>query len=133
MDAAPTREFPMPKTQFKHQTAPRKTKSKARTRVTTARRPKRRPSSRDEAQRHPTKNVARTDSKQAHILALLQASTGTSIDAMAKATGWQPHSVRGFLSAVVRKKLGLNLISEPSEAGRIYRIKDGKTSSALKA
>ena len=45
------------------------------------------------------------------------------------ATGWQQHSVRGFLAGVVRKKLGLNLVSEPTDKGRVYRIKDGKASS----
>jgi hypothetical protein len=46
------------------------------------------------------------------------------------ATEWQQHSVRGFLAGVVRKKLGLNLISEVTDRGRVYRIKDGKGSSA---
>jgi hypothetical protein len=46
------------------------------------------------------------------------------------ATEWQQHSVRGFLAGVVRKKLGLNLISEVTDKGRVYRIKDGKGSSA---
>ena len=36
--------------------------------------------------------------------------------------------VRGFLAGVIRKKLGLNLISEKTEKGRVYRIKDGKAS-----
>jgi hypothetical protein len=38
--------------------------------------------------------------------------------------------VRGFLAGVVRKKLGLNLVSEQTDKGRVYRIKDGKPSSA---
>jgi hypothetical protein len=46
------------------------------------------------------------------------------------ATEWQQHSVRGFLAGVVRKKLGLNLVSEPTDKGRVYRIKDGTASSA---
>jgi len=45
-------------------------------------------------------------------------------------TEWQQHSVRGFLAGVVRKKLGLNLISEVTDKGRVYHIKDGKGSSA---
>jgi hypothetical protein len=44
-------------------------------------------------------------------------------------TEWQQHSVRGFLAGVVRKKLCLNLVSEQTDKGRIYRIKDGKASS----
>jgi hypothetical protein len=47
------------------------------------------------------------------------------------ATNWQQHSVRGFLAGVVRKKLGLNLVSEQTEKGRVYRIREGKASPAL--
>ena len=39
-----------------------------------------------------------------------------------KATGWQKHSVHGFLAGVVRKKLGLTLVSEKSDGERVYRI-----------
>jgi hypothetical protein len=46
------------------------------------------------------------------------------------ATSWQQHSVRGFLAGIVRKKLGLNLVSEPREGGRVYRIIDDASSSA---
>jgi hypothetical protein len=66
----------------------------------------------------------RTESKQARIIAMLRTPSGATIEAMMQATGWQQHSVRGFLAAVVRKKLGLNLVSVKEEAGRIYRIAD---------
>jgi hypothetical protein len=42
------------------------------------------------------------------------------------ATDWQQHSVRGFMAGVVRKKLGLNLVSEQTNKGRVYYIRDGK-------
>jgi hypothetical protein len=76
------------------------------------------------------KTTARRDTKHARIIAMLRAPAGATLAAIKTATGWQPHSVRGFLAGVVRKKLGLNLVSKQTEKGRIYRIKDGKASSA---
>ena len=64
----------------------------------------------------------RADSKQAKVLGMLHSAQGTTIDAIAKATNWQPHSVRGFLAGVVRKKLKLDLVSEHLGDVRIYRI-----------
>jgi hypothetical protein len=77
-----------------------------------------------------SKTTTRHDTKHARIIALLRAPAGTTIAAIMAATDWQQHSVRGFLAGVVRKKLGLNLVSEQTDKGRVYRIKDGKASSA---
>jgi hypothetical protein len=76
-----------------------------------------------------SKPAARTDTKHTHIITMLRAPAGTTIAAIMTATEWQQHSVRGFLAGVVRKKLGLNLVSEQTNKGRVYRIKDGKASS----
>lgn len=63
------------------------------------------------------------DTKQGRILAMLHTGTGVTLAEMMDATGWQAHSVRGFLSAVVRKKLGLPIASEKATDGeRHYRI-----------
>ena len=67
----------------------------------------------------------RANSKQARVLRLLLRPNGATVATIIESTGWQPHSVRGFLAGVVRKKLGLKLASEKSDGGRIYRIAGG--------
>jgi hypothetical protein len=60
--------------------------------------------------------------KQARVVELLRSPAGTSIAVVMKATGWQPHSVRGFFAGVVQKKLRLKLNSKKINGNRIYRI-----------
>ncbi len=79
------------------------------------------------------------DSKQDRIVALLQRPEGANLDVLVKETGWQKHSVRGFLAGTVRKKLKLPLLSEKIDGVRNYRIgtakaaRTKKTSAARKA
>jgi hypothetical protein len=72
------------------------------------------------------KPKAGSDTKHARIIGMLRAPAGATIAAIMTVTNWQQHSIRGFLAGVVHKKLGLNLISELTDKGRTYRIKDGK-------
>ncbi len=63
-------------------------------------------------------------SKTGACLALLRQAEGTSLKELMAATGWQAHSVRGFLSGTVKKKLGLTLVSTSGVEGvRRYQIK----------
>ncbi len=64
----------------------------------------------------------RSGTKQSVAVEMLRSPAGSTIAALTKATGWQPHSVRGFLAGVVRKRLKLNLQSAVSEGVRVYRI-----------
>jgi hypothetical protein len=62
-------------------------------------------------------------SKTETCLELLRRRDGATIEELQKATGWQAHSVRGFMSGMVKKKLGLTLASEkPKDGTRRYRI-----------
>ena len=70
--------------------------------------------------------AAKSQSKQECVLALLRRKEGVTVSAIMKATGWQQHSVRGFLAGVVRKKLRLNLVSRESDGKRVYRVLAGK-------
>jgi len=67
---------------------------------------------------------AREGSKTEKVLDLLKRSGGATAKELMKATGWQAHSVRGFLSGTLRKKMGLAVTSTKGEDGeRSYSIK----------
>jgi hypothetical protein len=66
--------------------------------------------------------------KRETCIALLKRPKGASLTDLQKATGWQAHSVRGFLSGTIRKLEGVRLISEIKSGSRCYRIEAGKAS-----
>jgi hypothetical protein len=61
--------------------------------------------------------------KQGLLLELLRRKNGATIEEMVKATDWQPHSIRGAISGLIKKKLGLPVTSDSvAGRGRVYRI-----------
>ena len=87
-----------------------KSKPKAATRSTARKTSK--PKSRARSAPVSSKPATGPHTKHARIIAMLRTPSGATIVSLVAATEWQQHSVRGFLAGVVRKKLGLNLVSE---------------------
>jgi hypothetical protein len=76
-----------------------------------------------EIQQPKQSGAPRHDSKTAKILALLKRPGGASLPQLQKATDWQAHSVRGFLSGAVKKKMGLRVqASKRADGTRAYRV-----------
>jgi len=128
----------MPKTKSKRKTASSASDSKTKTRNSLRRtaarkavplKPVTKSATHQQPQSAPQPTVSH-ESKKARIITMLQAPGGASIEAMARAAKWQPHSVRGFLAGVVRKKLGLTLVSADGKNGRVYRVTDRMASAA---
>lgn len=61
-------------------------------------------------------------SKQSQLLSLLRSTSGSTMEQMIEATGWQAHSIRSCISAVFRKKMGLTVEHIILDAERLYRI-----------
>ena len=66
---------------------------------------------------------SRDGSKQAQLIAMLRRAKGATVDEIAEALSWQPHTVRGAIAGALKKKLSLDVTSEKDDTrGRIYRI-----------
>ena len=95
-------------------------KSKAAKKATAAKKAHKAP---DGVKRRKAAASVRQGSKTAKVLDLLKRPGGTTLKELMKATGWQPHSLRGFLSGTVRKKMGLTVNSTKCEDGeRSYSV-----------
>jgi hypothetical protein len=71
--------------------------------------------------KQPVQPRTREGSKQARLIAMLQRAKGATIDEIAEALAWQPHTVRGAIAGALKKKLGLTIVSEKSNVrGRVY-------------
>jgi len=104
----------------KPRVAPERTKSGKKT--TPAQKRAKTPNAAKQAK--PAKAGAREGSKAEKVLELLKRRQGATLADLMKATGWQKHSIRGFLSGTVGKKMGLTLISKKAEGGeRNYSVK----------
>ena len=70
-----------------------------------------------------TADRVRPGSKTAKVLDLVKRSGGATLKHLMKATGWQAHSVRGFLSGTLGKKMGLKIESSKTNGGeRVYSL-----------
>lgn len=70
----------------------------------------------------PKTTATKSPTKQEQLLALLRRPQGTTIEQAARTLDWQTHSVRGIISGVLKKRLGLTITSEEAEGGRVYRV-----------
>lgn len=75
------------------------------------------------AKKAPATKTPGRETKGGTVIALMQRADGATASELQKASGWQAHSVRGFISAVAGKKMGLKVASARRDDGqRVYRI-----------
>jgi Protein of unknown function (DUF3489) len=121
---AATASSKKPKAKKKHRVAPRR----AKVAPAKAKSPRKATAAKKAPKGHPEpqvamSRVARDGSKTAKMLDLLKRPGGATSKELMKATGWLPHSVRGFLSGTVGKKMGLTVISAKGDDGeRSYSV-----------
>jgi len=114
-DALNTKENKMSETTT--ETTPKKTKATKKSAKTT------KPAKAKQTAKATKPKGTRSGSKAEKVLGLMKRKEGATLAEIARATDWQNHSVRGFVSGHVIKKLGLKVESTKSEAGeRTYRI-----------
>jgi hypothetical protein len=70
----------------------------------------------------PGDHPAKKETKSAAIIELLKKPDGATLEQMMEATGWQKHSVRGFLAGTLKKKHGLAAVSTKVDGTRMYKI-----------
>lgn len=71
----------------------------------------------------PKARTPREGTKQAKLIEMLRRPDGATIDEIAAATQWQPHTIRGAFAGALKKRLGLEVTSEKVEGrGRVYKL-----------
>ena len=88
----------------------------------TPKKPARKPAQRRKVAAKALATASRPGSKRDAVLALLRRANGATAHEIMKATGWQRHSVRGFIVAVVKTRLGLKVEAAVEDRGRVYRV-----------
>ncbi|MFN9438337.1 MAG: DUF3489 domain-containing protein [Brevundimonas sp.] len=76
-------------------------------------------------QEPPTSRPPREGTKAAQVVEMLRQQDGVTVSRISEATGWLPHSVRGFLAGALKKTHGMAAVSEAAEGGRVYRLAPG--------
>ena len=77
----------------------------------------------------PARDINPPATKSERITMLLRRAKGASIDEIVGATGWQHHSIRGFISGTVVKRKGLTIASDKTDGERRYRIVEAEAAS----